>query len=74
MFANRPSLTPSEADRAAAERLLRQRQPRVVSYTDWLRLNALEVERGRAQGRPRVKLTRVDDMVDLAAAARRLSA
>ena len=43
--------------------MLRQRQPRVISYADWLRLNALEVERGRARSRPRVKLTSVDEML-----------
>ncbi|HTO11098.1 MAG TPA: FAD-dependent oxidoreductase [Candidatus Binatia bacterium] len=57
------TLQPAEPDRAAAERLLRQRQPRVIGYPDWLRLNALEVEAGRARGRPRVKLTRVDEML-----------
>jgi ferredoxin--NADP+ reductase len=57
------TLQPGEPDRAAAERLLRQRQPRVVSYAQWLRLNALEIERGRARGRPRVKFTRVDEML-----------
>jgi ferredoxin/flavodoxin---NADP+ reductase len=57
------ALAPAEPDRAAAERLLRQRQPRLVSYPEWQRLNALEVERGRACGRPRVKLTRVDEML-----------
>ena len=56
-------LTPTEPDRAAAERLLRQRQPRLVTYAEWLRLNALEIERGRPRGRPRVKFTRVDEML-----------
>jgi ferredoxin--NADP+ reductase len=35
----------------------------MVSYADWLRLNEIELERGRAQGRPRLKFTRVDDML-----------
>ena len=48
---------------AAAERLIRGRQPRCVSYEDWLKLNELEVSRGRAAGRPRVKFTRVEDML-----------
>ena len=33
------------------------------SYADWLKLDAIEVERGRAQGRPRVKLTSIDEML-----------
>jgi ferredoxin--NADP+ reductase len=57
------TLTPAEPDPAAAERLLRQRQPHVIDYADWLRLNELEVERGRARGRPRLKFTRVDEML-----------
>jgi ferredoxin--NADP+ reductase len=57
------TLAPAEPDRAAAERVLRQRQPRVIGYPEWLRLNALELERGRACGRPRLKFTRVDEML-----------
>jgi ferredoxin/flavodoxin---NADP+ reductase len=57
------TLAPAEPDRAAAERLLRQRQPRVIGYADWLRLSALEREAGQRRGRPRVKFTRVDEML-----------
>jgi ferredoxin/flavodoxin---NADP+ reductase len=57
------TLVPAEPEADAAERLVRQRQPHYVSYEDWLRLNELEVTRGRAQGRPRVKFTRVDEML-----------
>ena len=57
------TLAPAEPDRADAERVLRQRQPRVIGYPEWLRLNALELERGRACGRPRLKFTRVDEML-----------
>ncbi len=57
------TLAPADPDRAAAERVLRQRQPRVIGYAEWLRLNAQEIERGRARGRPRLKFTRVDEML-----------
>jgi ferredoxin--NADP+ reductase len=57
------TLEPPEPDPAAAERLVRQRQPDYVSYDDWRRLDELEVARGRALGRPRVKFTRVDEML-----------
>jgi ferredoxin--NADP+ reductase len=57
------TLGPSEPEPAAAERLVRQRQPHYVSFSDWLRLSELEVARGQASGRPRVKLTRVDEML-----------
>jgi ferredoxin--NADP+ reductase len=56
-------LSPAEPETAAAERMMRARQPKYVSYQDWLRLNTLEVARGRAAGRPRVKFTRVEDML-----------
>ena len=60
------TLAPAAPDRAAAEQLIRTRQPRFFSYDDWRRLDALEVARGRAAGRPRVKFTRIDDMRDAA--------
>ena len=56
-------LAPAEPDTAAALRMIRARQPQYVSYQDWLRLNELEVARGRGAGRPRVKFTRVEDML-----------
>jgi ferredoxin/flavodoxin---NADP+ reductase len=58
------ALEPAEPDPAAVERLVRQRQPTYVAYADWLKLDELEVARGRARGSPRVKFTRVDDMLD----------
>ncbi len=48
---------------ADAERLVRERQPDYVSYEDWLRLDRIETARGQAAGRPRVKLTRTEDMI-----------
>jgi ferredoxin--NADP+ reductase len=56
-------LEPTRPEASAAEALVRQRQPSFVSYPDWLKLDALEVERGRAQGRPRVKFTRIEEML-----------
>jgi ferredoxin--NADP+ reductase len=62
-------LRPAAASRDAVDRLVRERQPRCFSYEDWLRLNELEVQRGKETGRPRVKFTRIEDM--LAALGRR---
>ena len=56
-------LQPRHPDAASAEALVRQRRPHYVSYTDWLRLDQLEVARGRAQGRPRVKFIQVEEML-----------
>jgi ferredoxin--NADP+ reductase len=60
-------LHPEAVDPAAAEALIRARQPAVVTYRDWLRVDALEVARGKAEGRPRVKFTAIDDMLGVVA-------
>jgi ferredoxin--NADP+ reductase len=56
-------LAPTEPDAAAVLALVRQRQPQWISWADWQRLDALETDRGRATGRPRVKFTRVQEML-----------
>jgi ferredoxin--NADP+ reductase len=56
-------LSPAEPEAAAAEKLIRERQPNYFSYMDWLRLDELEVARGREVGRPRVKFTSVEEML-----------
>lgn len=57
-------LSPSHPDAAAAERLIRSRQPHYFSYQDWQRIDGLEHALGRLHERPRVKLTRVEDMLE----------
>lgn len=57
------TLTPAEPDPEAVERLVRDRQPQCLSYADWLRLDEQERARGAASGRPRVKFTRVEEML-----------
>jgi ferredoxin--NADP+ reductase len=56
-------LVPTATASDAVDRLVRERQPRCFSYADWQRLNQLELERGKETGRPRVKFTRVADML-----------
>jgi hypothetical protein len=34
-----------------------------VSYADWLKIDAVEVERGKPKGKPREKLTTVEEML-----------
>ena len=60
---------PAQPDAAAIETLLCARQPDLVSYADWRRLDALELSNGKGCGRPRLKFTTVDEM--LAALGRR---
>jgi ferredoxin/flavodoxin---NADP+ reductase len=56
-------LRPTQPTPEAVEHLVRERQPQYLSYTDWLRLDEIETRRGKETGRPRVKFTRVKDML-----------
>jgi len=49
--------------REAVEADFRERGVRFVTFEDWERLDALEVEAGQAVGKPREKLTRVAEML-----------
>ena len=57
------TLSPAHPDIEAVVKLIQSRKPTYVSYDDWLKLDNLETAAGEAQGRPRVKFTRVDDML-----------
>jgi len=52
---------------AAIERLLRERQPELVTYDGWASIDRHERSLGEAAGRPRVKLTRIEEMLRVAA-------
>ncbi len=52
-----------EPSRDAVSALLAERGVRVVSYEDWRRIDAAEVARGAAVGKPREKFVRVDEML-----------
>lgn len=56
-------LEPADASREAVDALVRGRQPEAISYDDWKRIDAKEIEHGEAQKRPRVKFTNVADML-----------
>ncbi len=49
---------------------LRTRQPDLITYEDWLCLDAEEIRRGAAQGRPRVKFTSSEAMLAVLKAQR----
>lgn len=55
---------PDEPDREAADAFVHTRQAHAVSYEDWLRIDAQERARGEAEGRPRIKFTRVEEMLE----------
>ncbi len=58
---------PSQPDAAAVEALLRERQPDLVPYSGWEAIDRHELALGQAAGRSRVKLTRIEDMLRIAA-------
>jgi ferredoxin--NADP+ reductase len=54
---------PEKPQRAALEALLVERGVEFVRYEDWLTLDGIEQERGKPLGRPRLKFSRVEDML-----------
>jgi ferredoxin--NADP+ reductase len=59
--------TPDTPDPAAVETLLRARQPELVTYAGWESIDRHERALGEPSGRPRVKLTRLDELLRVAA-------
>jgi ferredoxin--NADP+ reductase len=59
--------TPRDPDPAAVEALLRSRQPQLVSYAGWEAIDRHERALGEPAGRPRVKLTRIEELLSVAA-------
>jgi ferredoxin--NADP+ reductase len=58
-----PRLRDNRRDPSQIEELLRERGIDYVTYADWQILDRYEVAAGRAQGRPRVKVTTVPEMM-----------
>lgn len=64
MLADVGSTRPAvEPEPAAIDAALAARGVRVVDFAGWKRLDQVEVERGRAAGRPRVKLAAIAEML-----------
>jgi ferredoxin--NADP+ reductase len=62
-------LAPTPITDAGLDAFIRARAPNVVDYAGWARIDQHERRLGESHGRPRIKLTRVQEM--LAAAKRR---
>jgi ferredoxin--NADP+ reductase len=60
-------LDPTEPDSDAIERLLAERVPALVTYEGWSEIDRHEQALGEPHGRPRVKLTRIDELLRVAA-------
>ncbi len=58
-------IEPQDPGPESALRLVSGAQPDYVTYDDWLGIDRLEVERGKASGRPRVKFTSVEEIVEV---------
>jgi NADPH-dependent glutamate synthase beta subunit-like oxidoreductase len=43
--------------------LLKSREVRVVTFNDWKKIDAAEIERGTKSGKPREKFVRVSGML-----------
>jgi len=59
--------SPANPDREAFDALLAERKPGLVGEDGWRAIAAVELERGRAQQRPRVKLASRDELLSAAA-------
>jgi ferredoxin--NADP+ reductase len=58
---------PAEPERDAFDALLQERKADHVSYAGWAAIDRLERERGEPQGRPRVKLCTLEELLEAAA-------
>jgi ferredoxin/flavodoxin---NADP+ reductase len=58
---------PSAPDPAEVLETLAQRKPNLVTYEGWSEIDRHERELGEPSGRPRVKLTRIEEMLRVAA-------
>lgn len=61
-----PRIAPEKAKPEAFTRLLRGRGVRPFTFDDWLALDAMETSEGSQRGRPRVKVTRLEEMLHAA--------
>ena len=59
-------LEPSDPDPESLEQLLTERKPDHVTYEGWEAIDRAEREAGEAQGRPRMKLTRTEELLEAA--------
>ncbi|MDQ3587726.1 MAG: FAD-dependent oxidoreductase [Actinomycetota bacterium] len=59
-------LAPSDSDPDSVEALIRERKPDHVTYSGWEAIDRAEREAGEAAGRPRVKLTRTEELLEAA--------
>lgn len=65
MLTDLPNIPPApQPDPMAIDGLLEERQLQFVTIEGWRILDRLELENGKTQGKPRVKFTRIQDMLE----------
>ncbi|GAB4190898.1 MAG: FAD-dependent oxidoreductase [Roseiflexaceae bacterium] len=64
-LAELPGIADEQRDPQRIVALLQERKPDMVSYDAWRILDAFETSRGAEQGRPRVKVTSVPEMLEV---------
>ena len=57
---------PEDPSIRGAETLINQKDGAVVTYPEWQNIDRSELQRGEAEGRPRVKYTDVNEMISVA--------
>jgi ferredoxin--NADP+ reductase len=57
---------PADPSRDTLEELLEERKPEHVTYAGWEAIDSAEKAAGEPQGRPRVKLTTTEELLDAA--------
>lgn len=65
---------PQTPDRDALLAFLNEKKPDYVTYADWQMIDAMEIERGEAEGRPRLKFTEIDAMLEALAERKQMQA
>ena len=56
------TLQPENSSPDAAAAFIAQKQPNYFSYADWLKVDEIEIARGQAVGRPRIKFVMAEEM------------
>lgn len=56
-------LSSDVSSRADLTAFIRARQPQLVTYEDWKKIDSAEISKGKAENRFRVKFTSVDEML-----------
>lgn len=59
------TLHPAQPNRESVVKLLESRGVQYVTYSDWLVLDTIEQEKGQAVKRPRIKFSRIEDMLNV---------